>query len=158
MKGTQSADEAKAARRWDELKMIQDTLTKVWQAYMIWSIWFLTALYGTIAYVAGFDKDNARLTKSYALAAASICVILDMVAFGATVVLLRYTCEATDRADHLGRSAGFHSGISPRTMMAAPLLKSTCWGFLISYVVYLGLWAYLVCYPGASHLASALQD
>jgi len=38
MKGTQSADEAKAARRWDELKMIQDTLTKVWQAYMIWSI------------------------------------------------------------------------------------------------------------------------
>ena len=122
----------------------------------IWSIWFLTALYGTIAYVAGFDKDNTRLTKSYALAAASICVILDIVAFGATVALLRYTCEATDRAEHLGRSAGFHSGISPRTMMAAPLLKSTCWGFLISYVIYLGLWTYLICYPGASHFAPVL--
>ncbi len=156
MRGTQSADEAKAARRWDELKTIQDTLMKVWQSYMLWSIWFLTALYGTITYVAGFDKDNAKLTKSFALAAGVTSVILDVVAIGATIILLRYTREATDRAEHLSRSTGFHSGISPRTMMAAPLLRSICWGFLISYVVYLGLWAYLVCYPGASHFAPAL--
>ena len=158
MTEAQNDDDKAVARRWDELKLIQDTLTKVWQAYMIWSIWFLTALYGTIAYVAGFDKDNARLTKSYALAAASICIILDIVAFFATVALLRYTREATDRAEQLSRSTGFHSGISPRTLMAAPLLKTTCFGFLVSYVVYLGLWAYLLCYPGASHLAVAFYD
>jgi len=155
MNGTAGEDETTAARRWDELKTIQDTLMKVWQSYMLWSIWFLTSLYGTITYVAGFDKDNTKLNKTFAVAAGVTSVILDLVAIGATIVLFRYTREATDRAEHLSRSPGFHMGISPYTMMAAPLLKSICWGFLISYVVYLGLWAYLVVHPGATHLASA---
>ena len=155
---TPGGDENTADRCWDELKTIQDTLMKVWQSFMLWSIWFLTALYGTITYVAGFDKDNTKLTKSFALAAASTSVVLDVVAIGATVALLRYTREATDRAEHLSRSSGFHPGVSPRTMMAAPLLKWICWGFLIGYFVYLALWAYLVLYPGTSRFTSAIYD
>lgn len=148
MTETVAADDGTTvARRWEELKVIQDTLMKVWQAYMIWSVWFLTALYATLTFVVGFDKDNSKFNKTYTNVAAVVCVMLGLIAIYATVELLRYTQEAVARGEELCNSPGFHKGISPRTLMAAPLLPTICYGFILGYVVYLAQWGYFFCRP-----------
>ena len=42
---------AAADRRWDELQLIQETLYKVWSAFLVYFIWLHTAVYRVVSFL-----------------------------------------------------------------------------------------------------------
>jgi hypothetical protein len=105
-------------RRWDELKFIQETVYKVWSAYLIYFLWFHTAIYAVVSYSMG---TGAKVpSRSQVWAAATICIISEGLSIAVTIALGKYSKNALRRVSTIVDEGNFHSGLDPRIFVACP--------------------------------------
>jgi hypothetical protein len=135
-------------RRWEELKFLQDTLFKVWTAYMVFYIWFATAIFGALSYVwRPGEQVKLGLSSNQRTVGGIVLVLCIGAAIVVTVTLGRYSTRVLDRVRALIAQGGLHAGLDQRTLLPASVIAIAVPACCLTLCLGLGLWAY-VAFPG----------
>jgi hypothetical protein len=120
-------------RRWDELKFIQETLSKAWAAYLLYFVWFHTAVYGAAAYSMGAGPKEP--SRGLVWLAATVCVLSEGLTIAVTFALGKYSRNAVRRVKAIVDEGNFHSGLDPRILLPGQLLNVTAITCVVSLVM-----------------------
>jgi hypothetical protein len=124
---------AVADRRWDELKFIQETLHKVWSAYLLYFIWFHTAVYGALSYLLGTGAKQP--SKELTIVVATVCTISEILTIAVTVALGMYSRKVLRRADAIVKDGNFHSGLDAKIILPKQVLDATVPACILSFAL-----------------------
>ena len=128
-------------RRWDELKFIQDSVHKVWSAYLVYFLWFHTAIYAALSYAMGTGPKTP--TKEVMLVSVVIIAVSELLSITVTIALAVYSTRALRRVETIVREGNFHPGVDPRELLPGKFLQVVAATCIVSFVVSLGACLYV---------------
>ena len=119
--------------RWDELKFVQETLYKVWSAFLVYFIFLHTAVYGAIAVLLKADpgpppKDLVWVTTLVILSAEGLSIAV-------VIALANYSRKALQRARTIVKEANFHPGVDPGILLPGQFIEVASRTCLASFVI-----------------------
>jgi hypothetical protein len=128
-------------RRWDEMKFVQDTLFRVWTAYLFWFIWFNSSIFGAFSFLT---KPSDQPTKYHLLATAVICIGFELAAIAVTIAVHRYSLEALRRVDSVIAEGGFHPGVSSHILLPARIISVAPPACIAVFLLGIAAWVYVL--------------
>jgi magnesium-transporting ATPase (P-type) len=134
-------------RRWDELKFIQETVYKVWSAYLVYFLWFHTAIYAALSFAMGTGPKTP--TRHAVLVSAFIIIVSELLSIIVSIALAVYSKRALRRTDAIVRDGNFHPGVDPRVLLPWQFLQVAAATCILSFIVSIGACLY-VAFTGPS--------
>ena len=121
-------------RRWDELKFIQETLYKVWSAFLVYFIFLHTAVYGGIAVLLK-GGDPSPPPRDLVWATTAVIISAEALSIAVVIALGNYSKKALRRARTIVEEAHFHPGVDAGTLLPDKVIEVVSRTCLASFVI-----------------------
>jgi hypothetical protein len=119
--------------RWDELKFIQDTVHKVWSAYLIYFIWFHTGVYAALSFAMGTGPKTP--TRNVVLVAVVVITASELLSMAVTIALAVYSKSALKRVEVIVREGNFHPGVNSQVLLPGHAIQVVAVTCILSFIV-----------------------
>lgn len=135
---------SEAHNYWNELRIIQDTYTKIWQIYMSWYTWFLGFNLLAMSWIISSNTVRGDL----AIALAILMVFFLFLGVTTSIIMGWYSNKVTKKILSIKSGPGGNDSTAPVFLIGAPIMKYAAIATAATQVANIVAWVYLANHFG----------